>query len=169
MSLLFFVLAHLSDLVLAFVLTCMTSLAPGRDHTINAAAIATVVASEPPLFKDDEDRFRTAALVTAIAFRESSFHNEARSKTNDHCMMQINNRPELAEDPVQCLRVAFVMLRESFKMCPKYPVAFYASGPGACDNGRAQRISNDRMAIAARLVKAHKSAASSRLDVAIAP
>ncbi len=135
-----------------FVVAAMTSLAPGRDHLANGTAIAGVVASELPLFKGDEDRRRTAALVVAIAFRESGFDNRARSKTNDSCMMQINRRPDLADDPAACVRVGLTMLRESMRMCPAFPVAFYASGPGACTNERAQRISRDRMAIARRLL-----------------
>ena len=129
----------------------MLSLAPGRDHTANAAAIADVVLDERPLFANDESRLRTAALVVAIAFRESSFRNDVTSPQGDACMMQINRRPELTRDPRACVRVAMTMLRESFRMCPKHPIAFYASGPGACTNERAQRISRDRMAIAARL------------------
>jgi hypothetical protein len=139
--------------VLPFVLASMALLAPGRDHSVNAASIAAVVDAERPLFKGDDDRRRTAALVVAIAFRESTFYNAAKSKTADHCMMQVNRRPDLAEDPTKCVRVALSMLRESVRMCPAFPVAFYASGPGACENARAQRISRDRMALAARLVR----------------
>jgi hypothetical protein len=137
--------------VLFAVLTWMALLAPGRDHTENATAIASVVLDEPPLFKNDETRIHTAALVVAIAFRESSFRNDVKSKTDDSCMMQVNRRPDLASDPEACVRVAMTMLRESMRMCPQHPIAFYASGPGACTNERAQRISRDRMAIAKRL------------------
>lgn len=140
--------------VIFAVLAWMHMLAPGRTRYEEAAAIATVVLEEPPLFKRDDDKLRTAAFVTAISFRESSFRNDVSSKTNDHCMMQINRRPDLARDPVECVRVAFAMLRESMRMCPDHPLAFYASGPGACENARAQRISRDRMAIAARLYAA---------------
>jgi hypothetical protein len=156
--------------VLFFVLACMLDLAPGRDHITNATAITSVVLSEPPLLRNDEDRIRTAAFVVAIAFRESSFRNDVKSKTNDSCMMQINKRPDLAEDPEKCVRVAMSMLRESFRMCPLHPLAFYASGPGACENERAQRISRDRLAIAAQLVKKHRAElqASTRVDAVIA-
>ncbi len=137
--------------LLFFILASMGVLAPGREHVENATAIASVLLAEPPLFRGDDDRRRTAALVVAIAFRESSFRNDVKSKTDDSCMMQVNRRPDLAEDPAKCVRVALTMLRESFRMCPDYPIAFYASGPGACGNARAQRISRDRMAIAKRL------------------
>lgn len=139
--------------VLFFILACMNSLAPGRDHMANAVAITTAVLEAPALFKGDDDRMRTAALSVAIAFRESSFRNDVSSTTNDHCLFQINRRPDLASDPQACARVALVMLRESMRMCPDHPIAFYASGPGACSNERAKRISNDRMFIAKRLAK----------------
>lgn len=138
-------------LIIFFVLNAMASLVPGRDHATNGTAIARVVLSEEPLFKDDASRVKTAALVVAIAFRESAFRNDVTSKTADSCMMQVNRRPDLAADPEACVRVALGMLRESMRVCPESPIAFYASGPGGCTNARAQRISRDRMAIAKRL------------------
>lgn len=142
--------------VLEFVVAAMLSLAPARDHSPNAAAIAEVIEAEPALFKDDVSKVRTAALVVAIAFRESSFRNEAVSKTRDFCMMQVNRRPELADDARACVRVAMTMLRESMRVCPAHPLAFYAAGPGGCSNARAQRISFDRMWLARRLVSTVK-------------
>ena len=130
----------------------MGTLAPGRSHIESATAIARVVLAERPLFRDDDSRIRTAALITAMAFRESSFRNDAKSKTNDHCMLQVHARPDLADDLEKCVRTAISMLRESFAACPDYPIAFYASGPGACSNVRAQRISRDRLALARSLV-----------------
>lgn len=138
--------------VLPFVLAAMAVLVPDRDHTEIGEAIAFAVDSEPALFAGDVDRRKTAALVVAISYRESSFNNEAVSRTNDWCHMQINRRPELASDAEECTRVGLTMLRESFRMCPASPVAFYAAGPGACTNARALRISRDRMNLAKWLV-----------------
>lgn len=138
--------------LLFLILGWMLVLAPGREHIELATAITRVVLTEQPFFKGDEARARTAATVVSIAFRESSFRNDAKSKTKDFCAMQVNQRPDLAEDPEKCIRVAMGMLRESMRMCPEYPIAFYASGPGACENARAQRISRDRMALAKRLL-----------------
>jgi len=140
-------------LLVLFVMAAMSSLAPGRDHTELGGAISRVVLEERPLFRDDESKLRTAALIIAIAFRESSLKNDISSKTDDHCAMQVNRRPDLAKDPEACIRVGMTMLRESMRICPAHPIAFYASGPGGCDNARAQRISRDRMAIAAKLVR----------------
>ena len=139
--------------VLAFVAAAMSLLSPGRDHAELAQAIASVVEAERPLFADDEDRRRTASLVVAIAFRESSFDNAAVSRTNDHCAMGINHRPDLAKFPTECIRTGFAMLRESMRVCPSHPIATYASGPRGCFNARAQRISKDRLALAARIVR----------------
>lgn len=138
-------------MILFFVLAAMGLLAPGRDHLTNATAITTVVLDERPLFQADESRLRTAALVVAIAFRESSFRNDARSATDDGCMMQLHGRHGLAAE--ECVRIAMTLLRASMAACPGYPLAVYAEGPRGCSSGRAQRISRDRMAIAARLVR----------------
>jgi len=140
-------------MTLAFVLAAMLSLAPKRDHAELASAIATAVDESAPLFRDDDDRRRTSALLVAMAFRESTFRNDVVSKTRDYCAFQINRRPDLAKDPLACARVALVMVRESMRVCPAHPIAFYAEGPGACTSERAQKISRDRMAIAARLVR----------------
>lgn len=139
--------------LLPFVLAAMSALAPGRDHTSLAEAIARAVEADAPLFAGDADRRKTAALIVAISFRESTFRNDVVSKTRDFCHLQINRRPELADDAEACTRVGLAMLRTSMRVCPTFPIAFYASGPGACSNARAQRISRDRMAIAARLVR----------------
>lgn len=141
----------MSDLHSA-ILAWMTLLAPGRDHSANAQAISSAVEDERPLFADDDLRTKTAALVVSMAFRESSFRNDVKSKTNDHCLMQVHGRPELADDAEKCVRVAIGMIRESMRMCPEAPLAFYASGPGSCSNLRAQRISRDRMSIARKLL-----------------
>lgn len=140
-------------LILYFVLACMGVLAPGRDHLPLAWPVTTVILDEPPLFKDDDDKIRTAALISAMAFRESGLHNNIASKTDDYCALQVHARPDLALDPELCVRVAFAMIRESMRVCPAHPLAVYAEGPKGCTSARAQRISRDRMAIAARLVR----------------
>lgn len=139
--------------LLAFVIAAMLSLAPGRDHGELAGAIASVALESPPLFRADDTRRRSAALLVAVAFRESSFRNDAVSPTADYCALQIHGRPDLASDVVACVRVALAMLRDSMRACAAHPIAVYAEGPGACSSARAQRISRDRMALAARLFR----------------
>ena len=60
-----------------WVVAASTLLAPARHHDPLAEAIASRVEAEPPLFKGDEDRKRTSALLVAIAFRESSLRADA--------------------------------------------------------------------------------------------
>ena len=58
--------------LLFFVFAAMNSLAPTRDHVVLATAITRRVESEPPLFKGDDDKRRTASYLVAVAFREGS-------------------------------------------------------------------------------------------------
>lgn len=140
-------------MTLAWVLAAMALLAPERDHLEVGLAVARVVTSEPPLFPGDADRRRTASLVIAVAWRESDLQNDARSATDDYCVMQIHRRPDLASDVEECVRVGLAMLRASIAACPSFPIAEYAEGPRGCSSARAQRISRDRIAIAHRLVR----------------
>lgn len=137
---------------LAFVVAAMALLSPEGEHLEVAGAIARAVDAVPPLF-GDADRRRTAALVVAIAWRESGFDNAVVSATDDHCFLQVHARPDLGRDVEACARVGLAMLRVSVRACAAHPVAFYASGPTGCANARAQRISRDRSAIAAWLLR----------------
>ncbi|MDF2694855.1 MAG: hypothetical protein K0S65_3238 [Labilithrix sp.] len=142
--------------VLPFVLAAMTLLAPGRDHSELGGAIAHVVDSNKPLFANDADRRRTASLLVAVAFRESTFvPNVVGDKGQSFCAFQIHRSaggtPALLEDVNACVESGMNLLRTSLRVCPTYPVAWYASGPLGCSNNRAQRISRDRMNLAAYL------------------
>jgi hypothetical protein len=155
--------------LLAWVLAASATLAPGRSHDVLAAAIAKRAAVEAPLFKDDVDRQKTAALLVAIAFRESSLRHDITGdkiggQPTSFCAFQINlpwgsKTPEgwtgddLLKDPDKCVATAMRMMRISFKVCPSHPLAWYASGPAGCANERAQRISRDRVALAQRLTR----------------
>ncbi|HVH44031.1 MAG TPA: hypothetical protein VM925_16885 [Labilithrix sp.] len=143
--------------ILPFVLAAMTQLAPGRDHHELGGAIARAVDSNQPLFVNDADRRRTAALLVAVAFRESTFVPDALGdKGESFCAFQIHRSsggsPALLGNVDACARTGLMLLRTSLRVCPSYPVAWYASGPLGCGNGRAQRISRDRMTLAAYLV-----------------
>jgi hypothetical protein len=139
----------------------MMSLLGSAQNTKFAETLSTVSNDEAPLFDDDADKHKTVALMTAVAFRESSFILNISSKTNDHCWFQINGRPDLKKDPVACTKAAFKIMRESIKVCPKYPVAYYAEGPQGCKSARAQRISSDRMRLAQRIkIEAEKKIAT---------
>jgi hypothetical protein len=143
-------------------------LAPGRSHDRLAEAITTRVQAEAPLFKDDDDRRKTSALLVAIAFRESSLRADAvgdfaGSRPTSFCAFQLHlfamktkegwSGQDLLEDPDKCVAVALRLLRDSMKACPTHPIAWYAAGPSGCTLPRAQRISRDRMMLAQRLTR----------------
>ena len=141
---------------LPFVLAAMTTLAPGRDHRELGGAIARAVDSNKPLFANDADRRRTASLLVAVAFRESTFVPDALGDNGESfCAFQIHRSsggsPALLGNVDACARTGLRMLRVSLRVCPSHPIAWYASGPIGCGNGRAQRISRDRMNLAAYL------------------
>ena len=137
-----------------FVSMAMAVLAPQRDTTDLAMAITTVVESEPPLFAHDESRVKTASLVVAVAFRESSFRNDA---VGDHgrarCAFQLwDTSDEVLSDPEMCTRIAMSRLRESLQACgPRNMLGIYAAGPRGCVSEHAKRISADRLWLARRI------------------
>lgn len=153
----------------AWVLAASSVLAPQRTHDRLAAAITSRAEAEAPLFKDDDDRKRTTALLVAMAFRESSLRESAvgdhvGGKPTSFCAFQLHlpggtksaegwTGEDLANDPEKCVTAALRLLRASIRACPKHPIAWYASGPAGCDSERAQRISRDRMALAQRLIR----------------
>ncbi len=121
----------------------MGLLAPGRDHSELASAIANVATSETE-----------AAVLTAVAFRESTFTNGAVGDSGHSvCAFQIYDGPKsLLDDPTACVQRAAVMLRQSLRADPENPVAFYARGP-RYKTEEARRISRDRMALAKWMVR----------------
>ncbi len=135
--------------LLEFVLLAMLALSPGRYHAPLAIAIARAVEDAPAIFRDDPAKRRTAALKVAVAFRESSFKADAVGD-NGHavCALQIYDGPRsLLTDLDACAREGLRMLRESAKVDPANPVAFYARGP-RYRSDKAQAISRDRMNLA---------------------
>ncbi len=145
-----------------FVLAAMSLLAPDRDHAELGDAIARVVDASAPLFTEDVDKRKTAALVVAVAFRESSLRlNIVGDHGRSFCALQIHETSggtkALLTDADACVRHGLGMLRTSGKVCAAHPLAWYAEGPNGCTSPRAQRISRDRMALARRLVLEVKS------------
>ena len=128
----------------ALVLAWMHSLAPGRDVEALAWAVAVNATSKTE-----------AAIITAVAFRESSLRNDVVGDGGHSvCAMQIYDGPEaLLEDPIACVARGAAMLRASRRVDPENPLAFYARGP-RWRSEEARRISRDRMALAKRLVSA---------------
>ena len=147
--------------LLTLVTSAMDKLAPKRNHTVLANAIASVVSAQPPLFKGDSDRKHTAALVIAVAFRESSLDPaalgdyDAKGKPHSFCAMQIHDTAggtvALTTDAEACVAKGLAMLRSSVRVDPAHPVAWYARGPGYRSR-TAVRISNDRMWLARKVL-----------------
>lgn len=157
----------MSDL-LAFALAAVHAVDPEHEHPVMTDAIVHVVEDERPLFTDDSSREKTIALIVAVAWREGSLREKVSGdcveKTKEggciahprsFCTMQVHassgGDESLNEDPQKCIRTGLALLRQSMQMCSEHPIAFYASGPGGCTNPRAQRISRDRMTLAAWL------------------
>lgn len=156
----------------AWVAAASTLLAPARQpeqHTALGLAIASRAETEAPLFKGDDDRHRTTALLVAMAFRESSLRADAvgdhvAGKPTSYCAFQLHlpggaktaegwTGVQLVEDPEKCVTAAMRLIRESMRACPSAPLAWYAAGPSGCESVRAQRISRDRLSLAQRLVR----------------
>jgi hypothetical protein len=157
----------MSDLA-TFALAVVNAVDPDHPHPVITDAIVHVVEDERPLFADDSSREKTIALLVAVAWREGSLREKvdgdcvektAEGRCIAHprsfCTMQVHQSSggsaALNEDPQKCIRAGMAILRQSMHMCTDHPLAWYASGPRACTNVRAQRISRDRMALAQRL------------------
>jgi hypothetical protein len=127
----------------AIVLAWMSSLAPGRDHSELAWAVANVAES------DDE-----AAIITAVAYRESSLRVDAIGDGGRSvCAMQIHGGSRaLLSDAHACVRRGAAMIRASRAVDPAHPIASYARGP-RYQSEDARRISHDRIDLARRLQK----------------
>lgn len=53
------------------------------------------------------------------------------------------------EDLEACFARGLEILRQSFRICPESPIAWYAEGgTKACESERARKISKDRMSLA---------------------
>lgn len=166
--------------LITWILAASSLLAPDRQHDQLAQAITARVEASEPLFKGDVDRHRTSALLVAIAFRESSLRANAvgdhsGGKPTSFCAFQLHlpwgkrtaegwSGADLLEDPEKCVAAAMRMLRISMKVCPSSPLAWYAAGPAGCRSTRAQRISRDRLAIAQRLMRDVRVAATEEIE-----
>lgn len=151
-----------------YVLAVCLVLVPGKDHRELAGAIAAAVERGVPeaLFKNDQDemvedvllpaRSKSAALMTAISFRESGLYPRqvgdcpGLSPGDLTCSVQKGATSfgafqlslpfkhkggltgltgvQLLEDPAAQAREAIHILYYSVRSCPDFPVAVYAHG-----------------------------------------
>lgn len=127
----------------------MTKVQPHVNHDKLARITTAALVAEPPIFPDDESKLRTASLVVAVMFRESSLRDVV-SRTGDHCYMQIHDRADLDGHPLECVRVGIHMLRDSLAKCSG--IQTYVGAPSGCHDARATRISDDRLKLAGELL-----------------
>jgi len=149
-------------------------LPPAQSAHVVAVAIGIAAMNADPLYKDDDDRHKTAALLAVMAFRESRWRSgiagdcHGMDPGDEKCSIKTANslgafqqevpmgrkiegktREEFLADPYAQAHVAIEGLRASFKACKEFPIAFYAFGRDpkiACANEHSQKISNARMA-----------------------
>lgn len=144
----------------AIVLSMCSALVPSSNpvfrHGRLATAIAGVLERRGPLFSGDGSMHKTAALLVAVAFRESTLDVAA---IGDHghsfCAFQIHDSnggsASLCDSAESCVERAYDSLKVSMRYDAQHPIAFYARGPNGFGSLEAQRISNDRMALAKKL------------------
>lgn len=131
----------------AWVLAAATFLAPHRTIDAVAREWTRAIESEAPLFESDATHIETAAILVAVGFRESSFRDVV-SSTNDHGYFQLHDRADLIGHPYEQAKEALRMIRASLQHCGG--LQDYVGG--GCKNARATRISNDRLALAGKLL-----------------
>lgn len=140
----------------AWILSLMVTLqpeAPWKDtYPATAAAIDQVVEEQPSLFTDDhEGRAKTASLLVALAWSESSFKPNAVGKRGVRGLYQIGAKGDLS-DPLKASRLALEMMRESFRLCSARKVeerlAVYAAGGTSCKDPPADALNKSRFRVA---------------------
>lgn len=123
-------------------------------YTSIAEDLASVVTASDPLFPDDDNRVKTAALMLSIASHESGFvkfvdgGRNRGDKGHSWCLMQVNvgygtlwyGTPEmrkwtgvdLISDRKKCFKAGLEALRISITRCPAGPngasLNMYATG-----------------------------------------
>ena len=143
--------------------------APWRGTYAGTARAIDDAAHEAPLYPGEDGVERTAALLVAVAWRESRFDPMARA--TDCCgeslgLFQVHgtNARRLGLmgvnelfDPLTNARAALALLAESLRICARTPederLSEYASGRALCDVPEAVRDSRAKARIAARLMR----------------
>lgn len=105
-------------------------------YPATASAIDKAVQEQPPLFEGDPDgRAKTAAILVALAWAESTFKPNATGRGGVRGLFQVGGHGDMS-DPVKASRVALELVRESFRVCKARPVgerlAVYAAGGTSC-------------------------------------
>lgn len=149
----------------AWIVGLLTALEPGAPwsdtYAATAEAIAHAAESDPLFAEEDHGSERTATILVSLAWYESHFKPDARSKDGKTlCLYQVERSslpdPKKAlTDPDMCTKAAMKILHRSFEQCKKRPLeermALYMSGQ--CDRGGPE--SRYRMYLAKKLLKDH--------------
>ena len=177
----------MSITLLEYVFACLVFLVPARpaiQHVPLAVAITKAVNESDPLFRDDGPaeidgielpaKNRTAALMAAVAYRESTARPSAAGDCRglppgspdctpakarsfgafqqwidpgNHSVSGLRGIELLGRVDLQA-NDALEMLHQSFRACREYPLAWYAHGRNAreaCEDKRSQMLSNERL------------------------
>lgn len=133
----------------ALVLSMAKAFAPQHDVSELARfaeALDSVVESEGSLFAGPEGKRRTFALMTSIAFFESSFDLGAIGDLGrSTCWYQImHGGAALLTDATECTRRGYAQLQASLRACGKGDeLGLYAAG--RCGTTAGKRISRHRL------------------------
>jgi hypothetical protein len=127
------------------ILLMLAAISPGAEKMKDARAIAVEVwnVAETP---------REAATLLVTAWEESRFQQSAVGDGGQaRTAYQLHGAPRTAVlDIGEATRIASARLRASARLCPRWPLAVYASG--SCDRGH--RLNDRRMAEIVRIEQA---------------
>lgn len=149
----------------AWVVSLLTALEPSAPwsdtYARTAEAIAKVAESDPLFASEADGAARTATVLVSLAWYESHFKPDARSKDGKTlCLYQVqrssfDDPKEALKDPELCTRAAMKLLHRSLGECKTRHaderLALYMSGQ--CDRGGQE--SRYRMYLARKLLKDH--------------
>jgi hypothetical protein len=149
----------------SWILSLMIALQPeapwSGTYPETAKAIDEAVQEQPSLFTDDaEGRAKTAGILVALAWAESTFKPNAVGAGHVRGLFQIGGHGDLS-DPHKAARVALELVRESFRICKARPVeerlAVYAAGGTSCKDPPAEALRKSRFRVwkGLSLVKSH--------------
>lgn len=142
-------------LVLAMMVSLSPSSNPIHRHGQLATAITLALQSHGSFFKNDDSLVRSAAVMVAVAFRESGFDALAVGDSGQSFGAFQQHRSvggNLEAGPEVQAASAHRLIRSSITIDRDHPLAVYARGP-AYRSVEAQRLSNDRMSLARGLAK----------------
>lgn len=127
---------------------------PWQDTYANTSRAIELAASEHALFEGPDGARRTAALLVAVAYRESAFRQDAigdhGSSRGPFQIQTDHDWRDIRATTLEAMRI----LRLSLTTCEgpiEERLSLYATG--TCDSAAGRRISRDRFSLARRLLQ----------------